>query len=144
MDITVYLPDELGKWAKDGELNLSRMLRDAVEDEKRRRDARAALKAEAKTHELAVSKRNGYGGIDDDYTVRLHGTLIAKQYVSGLGDINVYQGQDGKLYVHYAEDGSFYRDVEVEGVAQHVDESTYIEAMRALGEEVVIDVGLPE
>ena len=31
MDITIYLPDDLGKWAKDQELNLSRMLRDAVE-----------------------------------------------------------------------------------------------------------------
>jgi hypothetical protein len=41
VDITVYLPDEIGKWAKDQELNLSRMLRDAVEAELQRHLARA-------------------------------------------------------------------------------------------------------
>ena len=46
MDITIYLPDEIGKWAKEQDLGLSRMLRDAVEDEKRRRDARAAVTSE--------------------------------------------------------------------------------------------------
>ena len=41
MDITIYLPDDLGKWAKEHDLVLSRMLRGAVEGEKRYRDARA-------------------------------------------------------------------------------------------------------
>jgi hypothetical protein len=31
MDITVYLPDEMGRAAKEADLPLSRMLRDAVE-----------------------------------------------------------------------------------------------------------------
>jgi hypothetical protein len=46
VDITIYLPDDLGKWAKDQELNLSRMLRDAVGAEKERHDARAKIGAE--------------------------------------------------------------------------------------------------
>jgi hypothetical protein len=45
MDITVYLPDELGKRAKAHNLGMSRMLRDAVELEKGRRAAAAAIMA---------------------------------------------------------------------------------------------------
>jgi hypothetical protein len=39
MDITVYLPDELGQWAKDSELNLSQLLRAGVEAARQRRTA---------------------------------------------------------------------------------------------------------
>lgn len=46
MNVTIYLPDDLGKWAKDHDLPLSRMLREAVTDEKRRRDAVAKVTAE--------------------------------------------------------------------------------------------------
>ncbi len=76
MDITIYVPDELGKWAKEQDLGLSRMLREAVEDEKRCHEAEATLKAEAKTYKLDVREPDGYGG-DDDVTVRFHGTLLA-------------------------------------------------------------------
>ncbi len=76
--------------------------------------------------------------------IRLHGTLIASEYVSGgYGNTDVYAGQDGKIYVH-TFDGQLHRDVEPEDLSDHVGESTYIQAMRALGEEVIIDVGLPE
>src|SRR6266581_3784652 len=39
MDITIYLPDELGQWAKDAGLNLSQTLRSEVEAERHRRTA---------------------------------------------------------------------------------------------------------
>jgi hypothetical protein len=39
MDITVYLPDDLGHWAKDEGLNLSQLLRAQVEAEKQHRTA---------------------------------------------------------------------------------------------------------
>jgi post-segregation antitoxin (ccd killing protein) len=39
MDITVYLPDEIGQWAKDAGLNLSQMLRAEVEAARQRRTA---------------------------------------------------------------------------------------------------------
>jgi hypothetical protein len=39
MDITVYLPDQLGQWAKDEALNLSQLLRAQVEAEKQHRTA---------------------------------------------------------------------------------------------------------
>jgi hypothetical protein len=140
MDITVYLPDALGNWAREHDLNLSRMLREAVEIEKRRRDSSVALAAETTTHELAVSEPSG----TDDYTARLHGVLIATQHLGGHGSINVYAGEDDKMYVHYTADGRLRRDVEPEELRRYVDEPTYIEAMRALGEEVVLDVGLQE
>ena len=141
MDITIYLPDELGKWAKEQDLGLSRMLRDAVEAARRRREAEATLNAEAKTYKLDVREPDGYGG-SDDITVRLHGTLIAKQDISGYGSTEVYAGEDGKVYVHDFE-GQLYRDIEPDNLRELVDESTYIEVMRALGEEVIIDIGLP-
>jgi len=142
MDITVYLPDELGKWAKEHDLNLSRMLRDAVEAEKRRREATATLAAGAATHKLDVREPDGYGG-GDDITVRFHGTLIATQDISGYGSTEVYRGDDGKVYVHDFE-GQLHRDIESDALREIVDEPTYIEAMRALGEKVVIDVGQAE
>jgi len=43
VDITVYLPDELGRWAKDAGLNLSRLLRDEVQPERKRAETRAKI-----------------------------------------------------------------------------------------------------
>jgi hypothetical protein len=43
MDITVYLPDDTGKWAKENDLPLSRLLRGAVEAEREQRKAGAAM-----------------------------------------------------------------------------------------------------
>ncbi len=143
MDITVYLPDELGKWAKEHHLHLSRMLREAIEIENRRRDASAALAAQTTTHELPVSEPSSPSGTGG-YTARLHGVLIATQQLADGSSINVYAGEDDKMYVHYTADGRLHRDVEPEQLGQYVDEPTYIEAMRALGEDVDIDIGLPE
>ena len=143
MDITVYLPDDLGKWAKDRDLPLSRMLREAVTDEKRRRNAVAAELGKASTHELYVTEPDGYGG-SEDLTVRLHGTVIAEQHLGGHGTIRVYLGQDEKIYVHDPIDDELHRDVEPDDLRELVDEAAYVDAMRALGEDVVIDVGLPD
>lgn len=142
MDITIYLPDELGKWAKENHLVLSRMLREAVKAEKRRREAAATLEAGTATHKLDVREPNGYGG-SDDITVRLRGTLIATQDVDdGHGSTEVYLGEDGKLYIHDFL-GELHRDMEPDDLREYLDEAAYIKAMRALGQEPVIDVGLP-
>jgi hypothetical protein len=144
MDITIYLPDELGKWAKENDLPLSRMLRDAVESEKRRRAAVEKTLGEATTHELAVEEPDGYGG-SESCTVRLHGALIAETDYSAYGSVRVYLGQDDKIYVHDETDGQLRRDVEPGDLAGlGLSTAAYLGAMRALGEEVVIDVGLPE
>ena len=59
MDITVYLPDELGRWAKDNDLNLSRMLRDAVEVAREHRRQTESWRGETAIHELLVEGPNG-------------------------------------------------------------------------------------
>jgi len=142
MDITVYLPDETGKWAKEHDLPLSRMLRDAVDAERRRREALARTKAEATTFELAAREPDGSGGFDK-FTARLHGTLIGRQSRGVHGSVDVYQGEDGKLYVH-DHDSQLYRDVDPQDLSDHLDEGTYLQAMRVLGEEPVIDIGMAE
>jgi hypothetical protein len=142
MDITVYLPDETGRWAKEHELPLSRMLRDAVDAERRRREAPDKTMGEDGTFELAAREANSYGGFDE-FTARLHGTLIGRQSLGIHGSVDVYQGEDGKLYVH-DYDGQLHRDVDPQDLSDHLDGSTYVQAMRALGEEPVIDIGLPE
>jgi hypothetical protein len=142
MDITIYLPDETGKWAKEHDLSLSRMLRDAIHVERRRLAALEKVRGEATTYELSAQEPDGYGGFSG-FKARLHGTLIAKQNLGGHGSVEVYLGDDQKLYVHDF-DGQLHRDVEPAELRDHVDESTYIEAMRALGEEPVIDIGMAE
>jgi post-segregation antitoxin (ccd killing protein) len=143
MDITVYLPDELGKWAKEHDLNLSRMLRAALETEQHRRGAVAYLLEEAATYNLAVLATDLHGR-DAGYTARLHGAFIATQHLSGNGgDVNVYVGEDRKIYVHDA-DGQLYSDVGPDALREYLDDPAYIMAMNALGEEAIIDLGLPE
>jgi hypothetical protein len=117
VDVTIYLPDEIGAWAKNQELPLSRMLREAVEDERRRRDAAARLAAEAKTYMLDVREPDGDGSTE------------------------VYRGEDGKVYVHDFE-GQLSRDLDPGSLREIVDVATYVKAMRALGQVPVIDVGL--
>lgn len=142
MDITVYLPDEIGKWAKEHDLGLSRMLRDAVAAEKRRLEAGAALKAKAETYLMSVAEPNDHGGTDY-YLARVHGRRIGAGTLNH-GDVYVYAGENGKLYVHNSADDSLVRDVDPGELRKYTDETAYVEAMRALGEEVVIDIGLPE
>jgi len=145
MDITIYLPDELGKWAKEQDLPLSRMLRDAVEAEKRRREAVAVLAAEATIHELAAREPSEPAGDGPDIEVRLHGTLIAAEVVNdGQASTEVYLGEDGKLYVLDFL-GEFHRDVAPGDLRKYLGhDSAYIKAMHAIGQVPVIDVGLPE
>ena len=145
MDITVYLPDDLGKWAKEHDLGLSRMLREAVEAEKRRREAVADLAAEATIHELAAREPHEVAGDGPDIDVRLHGTLIATEDVSdGQASTEVYLGKDGKLYVHDFL-GVFHRDVAPGDLRKYLEhDTTYINAMHAIGQVPVIDVGLPK
>jgi hypothetical protein len=49
MDITVYLPDETGRWAKENDLPLSRLLRGAVEVEREERKPVSATPGDANT-----------------------------------------------------------------------------------------------
>jgi hypothetical protein len=123
MDITVYLPDEIGRWAKDNDVKLSAMLRQAVERERERRKHNAAG---SKIHELTVEGENG------PYRARIHGTEIGEDLF--LTDDEEIIGVDYK--------GRLLRNVDV-GVLRDWfdDDEEYVAVMAALGEEAVVDIG---
>jgi hypothetical protein len=127
LDITVYLPDELGKWAKDAKLNLSGLLRERVEARK----AAAELAKDADVFELYNA--------DDDYTARLHGTLI----LESRHGASVFVGADESLYVYDDRRQQLWEDVPVDELRGLLpDRDEYMRAVAALGEEAVVDVGM--
>jgi hypothetical protein len=139
MDITVYLPDEIGRWAKNNELNLSRMLRDAVEAEQDHRENLKAWRGEAAVHKLVM---------DGGYLVRLHATVLARSDHEML-----FATEDGRVYVYnddaqalYGFDPSDKSPAVVNNSAdpelwKFSDPRFYLELMKALGKEATIDIG---
>ena len=132
MDITVYLPDEIGRWAKDNDINLSGVLRAELTAERERSEARAALLQGAEEWRLAVEGDNGH------YTARLHGTALIEEQKDG---VQVFLGEDDNIYV-YDGGREHLHGVDVGELRDWItDDGAYVEAMRALGEDAVIDVG---
>lgn len=136
MDITIYLPDELGRWAKDAGLKLSQMLRVEVESERRRRAAVERGVEKAAVVELRVEGKDGHS-----YTARLHGTPLHKEG----GDVQAYLGENQRVYVYDDRDNTLRThdesmDMGVWLASYLKKEELYIEAMDTLG-EAVVDVG---
>jgi hypothetical protein len=73
VDITVYLPDEIGARAKREQLKLSRLLRDAVQTELDRRDALHALLGEPQIYEVDLMTEE-----ERRYTGRITGKLVVE------------------------------------------------------------------
>jgi hypothetical protein len=139
MNITIYLPDDLGRWAKEHGLGLSRMLRGAVEAKRERQQAVAGTLARAQTADLPIEDDDG-----NTCTARLHGTLIARRDGDVAPGVEVYLGQDKMIYVYDEMAGKLHQGVGRDELRDWLtDSGTYVRAMRALGEEVIIDVGLP-
>lgn len=134
MNLSVYLPDELGNWARGADLPLSRMLRQAVEAERRRRETLTGTMGKAGIYEADVAGEDGKG-----FTVRVHGSLIAFS-----GTIRAFIGHDERLFAYDSADGGtmHYLDSPAE-LEQLLELDAYIAAMHALGLRPVIDVGLP-
>jgi hypothetical protein len=86
VDITVYLPDQLGAEAKAAGLPLSAMLRAAVQEELERLRTLDQHTSEMQEHELELVTKDG-----DPYT----GTIVATL----LGE-----GRKGEDYVYLTED----------------------------------------
>ncbi len=125
MDITIYLPDEIGRRAKKADLPLSRMLRDAVEEELRHRAAVEELSKGAKQYLLDV---------EDDhaaYTARLTGTLISE---------DVYLTDDERLFVYDAQKLQLVQVHNPEDLVDWLDTENYVQAMTTLGLTPVVDV----
>lgn len=89
MDITVYLPDEIGTRAKEAELPFSRMLRDAVEAELERRAAvEQTLSDGVSEHEVELE--DGSIGV-------ITGKFLG---VTDTDDKAIYLTDDGRVLVY--------------------------------------------
>jgi post-segregation antitoxin (ccd killing protein) len=131
MDITVYLPDEIGERAKSAGLNLSRLLRDAVSQELERRDALAETLENPETYNVALEDRDGL-----EYTGRITGRLIASS-----GDIDVYLAEDERVLVHDRFKLKYWEeDDPQENLRDVLEPGSYRTAMNALGLEAIIDL----
>jgi post-segregation antitoxin (ccd killing protein) len=131
MDITVYLPDELGRRAKDASLPLSRMLRRAVEDELRERDAMSELLTEPRTYVVDLIDEKGSG-----YTGRITGRLIALWQT-----IHVYVTEDGRV-LGYDEEARRHwtiNDPETD-LRDRVPAEVYVQAMKSLCIAPIVDL----
>jgi len=100
LNITVYLPEEIGTWAKKADLNLSYMLRRAVEGEQHRQAVRMNLGDQSGVHELEVQDKH-----KRIYTARFHGRLLTEHdgvtaYLSDDGNIWTYDGSSFDLCPH--------------------------------------------
>jgi hypothetical protein len=140
MDVTVYLPDEIGRRAKDEELKLSRMLRDAVTAEFKRRDAIDEALDEIQTYEVWPVEMNGVL-----VTGRITGKLIASCADSQDGVL--FLTDDKRVLGHVESDASIERlDDPTEQLVANLNRffdgefEPFTEACQALGVAPVIDL----
>lgn len=141
MDITVYLPDELGQRAKAAGLNLSRMLRGAVEEELDRMETLKKTAAAPQVHELDLQT-------DDTgqwYIGRLTGTLLGE-----TDDVGVYLTDDENgeyLAFHQPGEGKIhYVDVDqvdavtISNWVGQRDQDLYVSICSAVGIKAIVDL----
>jgi hypothetical protein len=136
VDITVYLPDEVAQRAKAQNVNLSRVLRDALTAQFAEEDAVSATLEEAKTVTLELTTEEGR-----DYRGRMEATLIGKDVVRGT---DVYLRQSGEVITYRSEDRRFLTVADpANELLAVLPTGEYIAAMDALGimPEVDLDAG---
>lgn len=132
MDVTIYLPDEIGTWAKENKLKLSRLLRDAVTAERERRRIMAETLSDVETHEVFLEDKDGR-----TYTGRITGRLIADD----PGDIEVYLTVDERVLVYDGGRSEYWvLNNPVEQLRGWLTDAAYFEAITALGETPVVDL----
>ena len=132
MDITVYLPDELGRQAKDAELNLSGLLRAAVTEELERREAVSNTLENTKEHILTVSDEE-----DRLYDARLVGQEIA--YDERL-EQTVYVTDDERVILYDSERQKYWQVDDPKDELKHLGPFAYTEALHALGLRPTVDI----
>ena len=137
MNHTVYLPDDLSKAVKAAkpDLNLSRLLRDAVTDELERRATVANTLNEIKVHEVYIEDEDGRG-----YTGRITGTEIA---CDDHEEIQVFLTDDQRVLVYDGQRSEYHHvtdnlDQELRGWL--INDGVYSDAMLALGIKPTIDL----
>jgi hypothetical protein len=136
VDITVYLPDEVAQRAKAQNVNLSRILRDALTAQFAEEDAVSATLEQASTVTLELQTEDGRA-----YRGRMAATLIGEDATTGTA---VYLRRTGEVIAYRAEDRAFRTLADPAGELLEVLPTTaYIAAMDALGivPEVDLDAG---
>jgi hypothetical protein len=131
MDITVYLPDDIGKFAKSAGLNLSAMLRQAVIAEKRRRAALKVLEKEVQEFTLDLETPDG-----DVYTGVLRGRAITEE----RGGYRYFQTTDGRVMVYIDKNKSLVKLEKAGDPEQWASMDDYIAVANALGEDARVEV----
>jgi hypothetical protein len=132
MDITVYLPDEIGKRAKaaEPELNLSRLLRDAVEEELGRRERVELMHGDMQEHEVELESPEG-----TVYTGVVLGKQLAEEddgvTVFFTADERVVAYDENRLTLTLVEDAEDFKDAALE---------VYLAVADALGQKARVEV----
>jgi hypothetical protein len=137
VDITVYLPDEVAQRAKAQNVNLSRVLRDALTAQFAEEDAVSATLENARTVTLELRTEEGRA-----YRGRMEATLIGKDARRGT---DVYLRQSGEVITYRSEDRRFWTVADpANELLAVLPTGEYIAAMDALGivPEVDLDAGL--
>jgi len=136
VDVTCYLPDEIGARARAADLPFSRLLRDAVINELERREAMTETLKDMRTYEIDLVDQE-----DREYTGRVTGSLIA--YDSNL-QIQVFLTDDERVIAYNEDKREHYQMGEidiVEGLRNLLDDDeAYADALHALGEKPVRDI----
>jgi hypothetical protein len=138
MNFNVYLPDELGERVKSEGLKLSRLLRDAVSKELKRKEAMASTLGEPSTFELDMLTEDGA-----PYTGRIIGTQLIESDVTGPFD--VYLTEDHRVILYHPEDKMVHiHESAGEELANILKDALtgpeFIQACQALGIRPVVDL----
>lgn len=131
MDVTVYLPDELGARAKQEKINLSGTLRAAVKAELGRREkVRKAVGDLGEPQEFKVRVIKN----DKEHTGRITGWVIEHN-----NDWDVYLTDDDRVIV-YNEFRSSYDAMTTDEARAELDATLFPEALSFLGVEPIVDL----
>ena len=138
MDITVYLPNDIGNQAKEAGMNLSRTLRDAVESELEHTRAMRELTAGTNNREWFLQLQTPDG---EPYQGRVMGVLLCENH---QGD-QVILTEDERL-IHYCPQQAKHwvmeddEDALRETLRDVCDDDEYISAMAKLGYTATVDL----
>jgi hypothetical protein len=136
VDITVYLPDEIAQRAKAQNVNLSRVLRDALTAQFTEEDAVSATLEEARTVTLELRTDEGRA-----YRGRLEATLLGED---ADGATAVYLRRTGEVIAYRAGDRAFRAvDDPASELFGILPADRYFAAMDALGIVPEIDLDAP-
>lgn len=135
MNINVYLPDDIAQRAKAEQLPLSRMLRDAVTEELKRRAVMAETLTDSQTYEVEIETDAGA------FTGRIKGKEIA---YDERNDVAVYLTDDERVIAYDSTRMQHYQlgdetDLVVD-LRGWLSDEAYADAMHALGRKPVIDL----